>query len=85
MRRAVERAGRVGRLSCARVQELLEAYDREKPERQVMTYDDVERIWDEVVRPRFADFASMQDLGPDQEPPPETSRWYAQWKVPPRS
>ncbi len=69
----------------AKARELLEAYEREQPVRRPLTFDDIERIWQEEVRPRVADFESMKDLGPGQEPPPEDSRWYAQWRVPDRS
>ncbi len=64
-----------------RAKELLDAYDRLKPRRTALTFEDVEAIWEKEVRPRLKDFASMQD-GP--EAPPKDSRWHANWHVPER-
>ncbi|MGD9519461.1 MAG: creatininase family protein [Armatimonadota bacterium] len=66
-------------------QELLEAYREPPAGRQALTYDDIERIWEEDVRPRVPEFRSMQDLSEGQEPPPEDSRWWLQWRVPRRA
>ena len=64
-----------------KAQELLEAYDREKPRHTLHTFEDVERLWDTVVRPVLRDFRSMQDLW-DGEPPSEDSVWHENWQVP---
>ena len=40
---------------------------------------DVEGIWEEEIRPRLKNFASMQD---GDEGPPEDSRWHANWRIP---
>jgi creatinine amidohydrolase len=64
--------------------ELLAAYDRERPRHALRTYEDVERLWETVVRPRFRSFHTMQDLWAGQEPVPEDSVWYANWRVPER-
>lgn len=68
----------------ARAAELLEAYDRLRPTQQPLTFEDIERIWEAEVRPHLKGCASMQDLSAGQEPPPEDSRWYPQWRVPDR-
>lgn len=60
---------------------LLEEYDRLKPEHKPLTFDGVEEIWDREMRPRIKDLAAMQDVRPGQKPPPEDSRWYANWRV----
>lgn len=67
-----------------KAKELLEAYQRERPEHRLRTFEDVERLWEEVVRPHLKGFLSMQELPEGQEPPPFNSRWYANWRVPPR-
>ena len=36
---------------------------------------------DDAVRPLIKDMATMKDLAPGQEAPPESSRWYANWRV----
>jgi creatinine amidohydrolase/Fe(II)-dependent formamide hydrolase-like protein len=68
----------------AKAQELLEAYDREKPRHTLRTFEDVERLWDTVVRPVVKDFLSMQELRQGYDPPPEDSVWYEHWRVPQR-
>jgi creatinine amidohydrolase len=64
--------------------ELLAAYEAAGPEHKLLTFEDVERAWDEVVRPALKDFRSMQQLWEGQPPVPEDSRWFANWKVPDR-
>ena len=65
----------------AMARQLLEDYAKARPEHEPLTFDQVEGIWGEEIRPLIVDFASMQDLRPGQEPPPENSRWYANWRV----
>ncbi|MGD9518004.1 MAG: creatininase family protein [Armatimonadota bacterium] len=65
--------------------ELLDAYDRERPEHRLRTFEDVEVLWDTVVRPAVKNFRSMQDLWVGQEPPPPNSVWHANWRVPDRA
>lgn len=64
---------------------LLEEYDRVQPERQPLTFDEVEQLWEDEVRPRFGDFSAMKDLYEGQHEPAEDSRWRPNWKVPRRS
>ena len=59
--------------------ELLAVYQAEVADHTPLTYDDVEAIRQEEIRPRLKDFASMQNGG---EGPPEDSRWYANWRIP---
>ena len=65
----------------AMAEKLLEDYARLQPKHEPLTFDQVEEIWDQEIRPLIKDFESMQDLRPGQEPPPEDSRWYANWQV----
>lgn len=64
---------------------LLADFDRLQPQCRMMTYDQVETMWEQHVQPLVKDFASMQDLAEGQTPPPEDSLWRPQWKVPQRS
>lgn len=66
------------------VQELLAAYDREKPAHRLHAFEDVERLWDEVVRPELKNFLTMQTLREGQEAVPEDSYWYTNWRIPER-
>jgi creatinine amidohydrolase len=70
-----------------KARELLAEYDRLQPERRPLTFDDIEELWETEVRPRFGEFACMKDLHAEsgQQAPPPDSRWFPQWKVPPRS
>ncbi len=68
----------------ARAQERLTAYDREKPEHKLRTFEDVETLWEKVVHPALKDFQTMQDAWQDGESLPETSVWYPNWRIPDR-
>ena len=62
-----------------KAKELLTEYERLKPDHTPLTYGQIERIWEEEIRPRMKNFASMQS---GDKAPPEDSRWYANWRVP---
>ena len=66
---------------AARARELLDEYASLTPDRRPLTFDQVEGIWEDEVRPRLKDFASMQD---GSEEVPEDSRWFPNWRVPNR-
>ncbi len=59
----------------AKAQELLADYDRLAPQHILLTYDDVERVWAEVVRPEFGKFLTMQENWGYEPDPPESSLW----------
>jgi hypothetical protein len=65
---------------------LLEQYDRDRPQSRLRTFDEVETLWAEIVRPRLESFYSMQEAPADSEfaPVPPTSQWYANWSAPRR-
>jgi hypothetical protein len=67
-----------------KAQELLAAYDREQPQQRLRTYEQVEELWDGVIAPVVKEFASMQDVWGDEQPPPEGSVWRGNWRVPDR-
>jgi creatinine amidohydrolase len=60
--------------------ELLAAYDPARPSR-LRTFDDVERFWDEEVRPRLPGFKSLRSTWYEKEAPDPESRWRENWKV----
>ena len=64
-----------------KTKELLAAYKAEAPNHVTLTFDDVEGIWEDDIRPKLNDFASIQN--PEQAPPAD-SRWYPNWRVPER-
>jgi creatinine amidohydrolase len=70
----------------AKGRDLLADYERARPTARLRTFEQVEVLWDEVIRPHLKDFESMQlswDGSPEQQVP-EQSPWYANWRVPPR-
>jgi creatinine amidohydrolase/Fe(II)-dependent formamide hydrolase-like protein len=67
-----------------KAQELLTAYDREQPLHRLRTFEDVELLWETVVRPELRHFQSMQNLWDEQTAPPQGSVWHANWRVPDR-
>jgi creatinine amidohydrolase len=69
----------------AKGQELLASYDREQPVHHLRTFEDVEVLWETVVRPQFKTFRTMQALWEGQSPVPDGSVWYANWHVPNRA
>jgi creatinine amidohydrolase len=68
-----------------KARELLTAYDQLQPEHRLRTFQDVEELWETVVRPRIREFRSMQQLFPNQQPVPPDSVWFANWHVPDRA
>jgi creatinine amidohydrolase len=67
-----------------KAQELLNAYEREQPDHPLRTFEQVEQLWETVVRPALPYFRSMQELPEGQSPVPEGSVWHANWPVPKR-
>lgn len=65
--------------------ELLDAYDTDRPDARMRTFEEVERFWDEVIRPRFKDFKTMQQNWRGDAEIPESSVWHANWRIPDRS
>jgi len=66
--------------------ELLAEYDRLKPEHTLRTFEDVERVWDAVVRPVLKQFRTMQAKWRDDQPElPADSCWFENSGVPDRS
>jgi hypothetical protein len=65
-----------------KARELLAAYDAAKPAHTLRTFEQVEQLWETVVRPELKKFRSMQPLWEGRQPPAETSVWRANWAVP---
>jgi hypothetical protein len=68
----------------AKAQELLDAYERDRPTTHLRTFDDVEKFWDSQVRPILKEFKSMQPVFGSDQPPAVGSRWRPNWAVPER-
>lgn len=59
---------------------LLADWDPGRPSRLV-TFDDVEEFWEEEMRPRLPELASMRPSWYDKAAPDPGSRWRANWRV----
>lgn len=68
----------------AKARELLADYDRLQPEHRLLTFEDVEVLWESVVRPLFPQFKTMNQSPEGRTRPPEGSVWHANWAVPDR-
>lgn len=70
----------------AKAEELLAAYERERPLARLATFAQVEEIWRDVVLPAAGQFRSMQDApeGFGLPPVPPGSRWAENLFVPAR-
>ena len=64
-----------------KARQLLAAYESEKPTQKLRTFEQVEHIWETVIRPELPNFRTMQTAWSDDATPPEDSVWYANWKV----
>jgi creatinine amidohydrolase len=62
--------------------ELLAAYDQETPQQRLRTFEQVEQLWETIIRPELKNFRSMQPNWGDRQPPAENSVWRANWAVP---
>lgn len=65
-----------------KAQELLETYQRDRPDHRLHTFEDVEQLWTEVVRPRLGDFKTMNQFPEGRQPPAEGSVWRPNWRIP---
>lgn len=62
--------------------ELVAEYDRVKPEHKLKTFEDVEVLWRDVVKPHLNEFWTMKDGWNDLHEVRHDSRWYANWRIP---
>jgi hypothetical protein len=54
-----------------------------QPAHTLRTFGDVERLWEQVVRPVLPGFLSMQNLWEGEYPaPPPGSVWHENWRLP---
>lgn len=66
-----------------KAKELLGEYEEKDPPHKLQTYEDVEVLWETVIRPSLSGFETMQNSW-TEESLPETSTWYPNWRVPRR-
>jgi creatinine amidohydrolase len=59
--------------------DLIAAFDDEGPERNPMTFGELEDLWERVFIPELRDYASMRT---DRPEPPQNSRWRKNWSFP---
>ena len=59
---------------------MLEEYDRRQPTRAPLSFMQIERIWEQEIRPRLHTFKTMQHL--ERPAPPADSRWQLNYELP---
>lgn len=69
----------------AKGRELLADYARERPQARLRTFEEVEDLWETVVRPRFREFQTMQYSWGDRGAVPADSPWARNAAIPDRS
>jgi creatinine amidohydrolase len=67
-----------------KARELLTAYEAEPPTNRLRTFEQVEQLWESIVRPELKSFRSMQPNWEGREPPSENSVWRVNCAVPDR-
>jgi creatinine amidohydrolase len=67
----------------AKGRELLVAHEQEQPQQRLRTFEEVETLWETVVRPRFREFRSMQPSWTQETVPPD-SVWAINAAIPDR-
>ena len=65
-----------------KARQLLDEYTELQPQHRMVTFEDVERVWHEVVEPRFAQLETMQDVWNGQKPVPPDSNWSKNSHIP---
>jgi creatinine amidohydrolase len=68
----------------AKAEELLSEYRSLRPTQRLVTFEDVEVLWETAVRPSFPSFKTMNQFPEGRLPPPEGSVWHANWSIPER-
>jgi len=64
-----------------KAQQLLQEYEKAKPEHRLRTFRQVEDLWRSTVQPRLKEFRSMQPKWTD-DTLPQDSVWHENWEVP---
>jgi len=72
------------RFLSGKVRELLAEYDRLQPTVRLRTFEEVEVLWERVVRPALPNFRSMTFRWSEADNVPEDSVWHANWRIPNR-
>lgn len=65
-----------------KARQLMADYQGKRPRHTLRTFEDVENLWEQVVRPHLAQFLTMQQHLEGREPPAEDSVWRANWRIP---
>ncbi|MBK36550.1 MAG: hypothetical protein CME26_13610 [Gemmatimonadetes bacterium] len=64
-----------------KARELLSDYEKASPPHSLTTFDAVEELWADIVRPALSAFKTMQPTWNDGEPVPLDSMWFENWKT----
>ena len=62
--------------------ELQQEYERLQPKQRLTTFEEVEELWDNVVRPKLGEFKTMQEDFWGRDPVPSDSVWFKNASMP---
>jgi len=62
--------------------ELLSVYEQLQPKHTLLTFRDVEALWQNVVLPELGAYESMKEIWEWQVPIPEDSPWFTNMRIP---
>ena len=65
--------------------DLLKDYQEEETVNRMRTFEEVERFWVDIIRPRFGEFKTMQENWQDGPKLPESSIWHPNSHIPDRT
>lgn len=66
----------------AKAQELRADFANVSPAQRLRTFAEVERLWEEVVRPALPQFHTLQDQWKEGQELSADSVWHANWRIP---
>ena len=62
--------------------ELMADYRSNQPDHRLHTFEDVETLWEDVVKPHLGEFETMKSGWTEDASLDPESVWYANWKIP---
>ncbi len=62
--------------------ELMADYRSNQPDHRLHTFEDVETLWEDVVKPHLGEFETMKSGWTEDASLDPESIWYANWKIP---
>jgi len=68
-----------------KARELLADYEHVQPTQRLVTFEEVERVWESIVAPALKGFRTMTQQWSESEQLPSDSVWQRNWRIPDRT